>query len=85
MSVTQGTKYVKAITTGDNGEVTATIQGISTSVNDSIITLVPLANASTAATMTTGSSQSLYGWRCGNSATDGTNVNPKYLPGSCRG
>src|SRR6266851_2364682 len=26
----------------------------------------------------------VFGWRCGNSA-DGTNLNPKFLPGSCRG
>jgi type IV pilus assembly protein PilA len=26
----------------------------------------------------------LWGWRCG-SSTDGTNLNSKYLPGSCRG
>ena len=26
----------------------------------------------------------VFGWRCGNS-TDGTNLNPKFLPGSCRG
>jgi hypothetical protein len=27
----------------------------------------------------------LYGWRCGNASVDLTTVNPKYLPGSCRG
>jgi len=26
----------------------------------------------------------VFGWRCGN-AGDGTNLNPKFLPGSCRG
>jgi type IV pilus assembly protein PilA len=26
----------------------------------------------------------LTGWRCG-STTDGTNLNSKFLPGSCRG
>ena len=30
------------------------------------------------------SGSGLFGWRCG-SATDGTTVNTKYLPGSCRG
>ncbi len=34
--------------------------------------------------VTTASSQTLYGWRCG-LAADGTTVSPKYLPGSCRG
>lgn len=84
LSATQATKYVAGIGTGGRGEVTATIQNISASVNSSIITLVPLANASTAASLTAGSSQSLFGWRCGLPA-DGTNVGPKFLPGSCRG
>jgi hypothetical protein len=26
----------------------------------------------------------VYSWRCG-STVDGTNLNPKFLPGSCRG
>jgi len=87
LSATQATKYVSGIATGNNGQVTATIQNIAASVNGSVITLVPLVNNGTStvpATMTTGSSQGLFGWRCGQS-TDGTNVAPKYLPGSCRG
>jgi type IV pilus assembly protein PilA len=63
--------------------VTATVQNISPSVNGSVATLAPLSGAATlanSATMGIG----LYGWRCG-SSTDGTNVNQKYLPGSCRG
>jgi len=27
----------------------------------------------------------VWGWRCGNAAVDGTTLNPKFLPGSCRG
>ena len=50
----------------------------------SVVTLLPLSNATTPSTMTAGASQTLYGWRCGASG-DGTTVSPKYLPGSCRG
>jgi type IV pilus assembly protein PilA len=70
--------------TDANGAVKATVQGISTVVNTSVVTLVPLSNATTTATMTAGASQTLYGWRCGASG-DGTTVSTKYLPGSCRG
>jgi type IV pilus assembly protein PilA len=53
-------------------------------VNTSVVTMLPLSDATTPATFTPGASQTLYGWRCG-AAGDGTTVSPKYLPGSCRG
>jgi type IV pilus assembly protein PilA len=82
---TTATKYVANVnTSGASGVVSATIQGISGSVNGSVVTLAPLATSTALATVTAGSSQALYGWRCG-STTDGTNVSNKYLPGSCRG
>jgi type IV pilus assembly protein PilA len=80
---TQMTKYVQRIHTDVNGVVLATVQSISASVNGSMIQLVPLANSSTNATFTPGSSQQLYGWTCGPTGTNG--VPAKYLPGSCRG
>ena len=84
LSATQATKYVAGITTSANGIITATVQGVSTSVNTSFVTLAPLSTATVLSTLATGSSQALYGWRCG-SGSDGTNVPAKYLPGSCRG
>jgi type IV pilus assembly protein PilA len=84
VGATQATKYVAGINTNDDGVVTATVQGISTSVNTSVVTLAPMSTSSALATMTAGNSQTLYGWRCG-STTDGTTVPGKYLPGSCRG
>jgi len=81
---TTATKYVARVDTSANGVVSATVQGISTSVNGSVVTLAPLSSPNTLATVVTGSSAALYGWRCG-SSTDGTNVPLKYLPGSCRG
>ena len=80
----QQTKYLSAVHTDLNGAISATVQGISTVVNTSVVTMVPLANPTTPATFTAGSSQSLYGWRCGASG-DGTTVPNKYLPSSCRG
>lgn len=82
VGATQQTKYVAGINTDANGVVTATVQGISGSVNNSVVTLIPLQDASTAATFTAGNSQQLYGWNCGGT---GTTVPKKYLPGSCRG
>ena len=82
VGATQATKYVAAITTSPNGVVSATVQGISGSVNGSVVTLTPMSTSSAAATFSAGNSQSLYGWVCGGT---GTNVPLKYLPGSCRG
>jgi type IV pilus assembly protein PilA len=79
----QATKYVAEVSTSANGAITAKVRSISPSVDNSLVTLVPLANSTTAATYA-GTSIALFGWRCG-SSTDGTSVSNKYLPGSCRG
>ena len=83
-TASQQTKYVAGVTTDINGKVAATVQGISTVVNGSVVTLTPLSTATTPAVFAPNSSQTLFGWRCGLSA-DGTSVSQKYLPGSCRG
>jgi type IV pilus assembly protein PilA len=82
ISASQATKYVAAISTSDEGVVTATVTGISTSVNGSVVTLIPMSTSAAVGNFTTGNSQSLFGWTCGGT---GTNVTLKYLPGSCRG
>ena len=79
-----GSKYVAGISSSQDGVVTATIRNIATAVDTSVVSLAPLANGTTVATWSANSGSGLFGWRCG-SATDGTNVNTKYLPGSCRG
>jgi len=84
LTASQQTKYVNAVHTNANGGVLATIQGIATVVNTSVVTLMPLSNATVTAQMVTGTSQTLFGWRCGQTG-DGTTVSAKYLPGSCRG
>jgi type IV pilus assembly protein PilA len=76
-------KYVANLKTDVNGIVTGTIQNISADVNTKQVTLAPMIG-SVIASSTNNMGQGLTGWRCG-SATDGTNVNSKYLPGSCRG
>ena len=77
-------KYVSALSSDVNGQVTATIQNVAGAVDTKTVSLAPLANATTPATWAVNSGSGLFGWRCG-SSTDGTNVNTKYLPGSCRG
>ncbi|MDD0839417.1 pilin [Curvibacter sp. HBC61] len=83
-NASQQTKYVASVTTDANGKISVTTQGFSdTNVDAKVVTLVPLANATTAAA-TTNIGTPLYGWRCGKSS-DGTTMPSKYLPGSCRG
>ena len=83
-TASQRTKYVNGVTTTIDGKVSATVQGISSVVDTSVVTLTPLSTSAAPAVFTANSSQTLFGWRCGLTA-DGTTVSPKYLPGSCRG
>jgi type IV pilus assembly protein PilA len=75
-------KYVQALSTDDNGVVIATVQNISPSVNGSCVTLIPMIGAGVAAVAADNMGEGLYGWICGGTDTD---VEPNYLPGSCRG
>ena len=79
-------KYVKSITTTVDGKVTVEVQGFAaaTGINSTKVTLVPLKGATTPAAAADVGGLTLFGWRCG-AAGDGTTLNPKYLPGSCRG
>ena len=79
------TKYVNGINTTANGLVSVTTTGFSnTNIDNKVVTLLPLSSAGTPAAGTSAGTVTLYGWRCGSTA-DGTTVNPRYLPGSCRG
>ena len=75
-------KFVSALTTDDDGKITATIQGISASVNGSAVTLIPLMPGNVAADTAVNMGQGLFGWVCGST---GTTIDKRYLPGSCRG
>jgi type IV pilus assembly protein PilA len=74
-------KYVNAVTTDANGAVTAKVQGISTVVDSTLVTLIPTDGA-IPVTWATFSGQGPKGWLCGGT---GTTTVLKYLPGSCRG
>ena len=77
-------KYVSTITTDPNGWITVQIaSGIKSDVDTKLVTLIPLIGG-VPASSTTNMGTGPNGWRCG-STVDGTNLNQKYLPGSCRG
>jgi type IV pilus assembly protein PilA len=81
---TASSQYVAKIETTDAGLIKVTSQAIKNTNNGAdtggIVTLKPLtqAGAAPAAGGTVGK------WVCGNT-TDGTTVDAKFLPGSCRG
>src|SRR5262245_21486853 len=77
-------KYVSAISSDSNGQVTATIRSIASAVDTNTVSLAPLCAPTALATWNANSGSGLFGWRCG-SSSDGTSVNTKYLTGSCRG
>jgi type IV pilus assembly protein PilA len=91
--------YVQSIETTATGGVRVTTKGIKNVAaatggavtEGGIVTLLPLKNTATGAGAVTtaplaitDTGSTIYQWRCG-SATDGTTVSAKYLPGSCRG
>ena len=75
-------KYVSAVTTDPDGKVVVTTAGALPAGN---VTMTPLVNGvpASAASMA-GGPVAINGWRCG-AVADGTTINPKFLPGSCRG
>ena len=75
-------KYVASVATDPNGKITVTSQNIATGANGDV-TLVPLVGTATAV-FATHAGQAITSWRCGSSG-DGTTVQQKFLPGSCRG
>jgi type IV pilus assembly protein PilA len=74
-------KYVAGLNTSIDGTITATIQGISATVNTKKVTLIPTIGGVPAATATD-FGKGVNGWVCGGTGTD---LEKKYLPGSCRG
>lgn len=76
------TRYVASLATDDDGKVTATIQGISGSVDTKVVTMTPMATETVAAKTASNMGQGLYGWLCGST---GTTLENRYMPGSCRG
>ena len=82
-STSSTSKYVSSIATDLNGGVTVTAAtGIGAGVDGLVLTLVPATSAGAAMTYA-GTSQTINRWICG--GTPGTTIEPKFLPGSCRG
>ena len=81
---TAPSKYVSTVTTDSNGVITVTAasSGIGAGVDSKVLTLVPASASGTALTYAPGTT--VGRWICG-SPTNGTTIEPKYLPGSCRG
>jgi type IV pilus assembly protein PilA len=83
-------KYVALIETTDAGVITVTSQGINNKKSGSSyvaggkVTLEPMTSASAVMT-NTDVGKTIFAWRCGNPAAGFTDVDPKFLPGSCRG
>lgn len=80
---TSPSKYVTSITTDQNGKVTVRAQNIGPGVDGNDVTLYP-ANADSTPMTYGGGALTINRWICG-SSTQGTTIEAKYLPGSCRG
>jgi type IV pilus assembly protein PilA len=80
------TKFVTSGVSDVNGKIIVT--GNSTNLAQlagfNVLTLVPMISG-TPVVATTDGGQTIEGWRCGDSATDGTTIATKFLPSSCRG
>lgn len=84
-NATAQTKYVDRVHTSADGMITVEARGFNdTNIDTKVVTLTPMANATTPATYAANAGQALFGWRCGSTA-DGTTIQAKFLPGSCRG
>ena len=75
-------KYVGKLETSANGAITVTLTGITSGIDGSVITLIPLNGAGTPATVPADMGTAVRAWICGGA---GTTANLKYLPGTCRG
>jgi type IV pilus assembly protein PilA len=78
-------KYVTSVATSSAGKITVTADGTALPAlgTNNVLTLVPWKNSTTALT-NTDVGATIFKWVCGLPA-DGTTINAKYLPGSCRG
>ena len=85
-STSGASKYVKTIETTDDGLVKIVIQGFAASanINGKLVTLAPMKDATNLLTKADVGGVTVYAWRCGSTA-DGTDLTPRFLPGSCRG
>ena len=79
-----GSKYVQKVQTSSVGKIIVTATGFAdTLIDGNVVTLQPMIQ--TAVVSSTDGGKAITAWRCGNSATDSTNMPAKFLPGSCKG
>jgi type IV pilus assembly protein PilA len=81
------TKFVKSVAVSADGVISVTgneavLTQLTAATN--VLTLVPIQTGTTPLAGATDGGKTIAGWRCGLTA-DGTSVDPKYLPASCRG
>lgn len=84
---TNPSKYVASISGDANGKITVTANSanlLQLPAGANVLTLVPMISGNAAIGANDGG-KTVEGFRCGNAATDGTNIAPRYLPSSCRG
>jgi len=84
---TTSSKFVTGVAADANGKITVTANGTNLTAlggGFNVLSLVPIQTGTTAVVGTTDGGKDIAGWRCGLPA-DGTTINPKYLPASCRG
>jgi type IV pilus assembly protein PilA len=74
-------KYVMGLATDQNGVIAVTLQNVSSEVNGTAITLIPMKDLNTPATAAD-VGKSPITWRCGGT---GTTTPANMLPSSCRG
>ncbi len=80
---TAATKYVTSVVTDANGGATATLQGIGTGIDGTLIRLLPAAADGTTVLTVAAIPTKVGSFKCG-PATGATGTPVKYLPGSCR-
>jgi type IV pilus assembly protein PilA len=87
-AATAPSKFVASVATDANGKITVTLATLAElkAASGTVVTLVPMSNATTPLTAASIGSTQVFQWRCGNSATDLTSAALlTYLPGSCKG
>lgn len=80
--VTSPSQYVKDVSVTDEGVITILLTGFNDGRLDN--TTISLAPLNSSGTHLTGAGDQIQSWRCG-ASTDGTDLEVKYLPSSCRG
>ena len=86
-SSTATSVYVASVGVSNAGGISVTTQNVKNTSNGTttggVLTMFPMKDAASLLTNSDSGVQ-IYRWRCG-SSTDGTTVDMKFLPGSCRG